>query len=201
MFDDRVYRSLWGSTGRGRKLAQHCASGYERTRREVTLRDGTRIRGDLVGVLHLNNPRLTAIHLEGRGLLTVGLEFHRWLIAALGELARLAAVAGPLAQVRAFTAITISHRGLVRLGFRVEAAASPCRHSSPRTSVCCSPASTRPARSGRGETATAAPAASGSRARRSYVLRPSACRPAHGGPRSHGPRQGSYFSCRSGSYW
>src|SRR2546425_8194850 len=40
--------------------------------------------------------------------------------SSLHELAQLAADGGPLADVRAFSAITIFHRGLSRLGFRAE---------------------------------------------------------------------------------
>ncbi len=44
-------------------------------------------------------------------------EVRRWLLCSLRELAHLAAAGGPLADVRAFSAITVFHRGLARIGF------------------------------------------------------------------------------------
>src|SRR5437870_5662099 len=92
-----------------------------RSRRARRLPDGTRVAlGDRIGVFHVNNARIAAVHVNGQPPLATGLEFRRWFVASLHELAQLAADGGPLADVRAFSAITIFHRGLSRLGFRAE---------------------------------------------------------------------------------
>lgn len=91
-------------------------------RRPHRLPDGTPLApGDRIGVLHLNNEHVSTLHLNGSSPLAVGLEFRRRLITSLRALAALAADDGPLADVRAFEATTIFHRGLSRLGFMVDA--------------------------------------------------------------------------------
>ena len=118
---DRAYRLLWGLDRPEARVGLALCVKIERTRRHVTLPDGTRIRrGDRVGVLHLNNARVADVHLQRRPSRAVGIEFRRWVLASLHELARLAEAPGPLARVRAFTAITIFHRGLARFGFQIE---------------------------------------------------------------------------------
>lgn len=92
-----------------------------RCHRARILPDGTRLHpGDRVAILHLDNARITALHLRGRSPLAVGLEFRRHLVASLRRLAALAADGQRLGEVRAFTATTIFHTGLARLGFSVE---------------------------------------------------------------------------------
>lgn len=77
--------------------------------------------GELVAHLHLNTPRVLALHGRGRPRHAVGLAFQRELLASLRELARLAAPGGRLAHVRAFVATTIIGPGLAqRLGFELE---------------------------------------------------------------------------------
>ena len=122
MLCDRAYRLLWGLDRPASRVGPALCVKLERTRRNVTLPDGERIcRGDRIGVLHLDNARVADVHLHGLPPLAVGLEFRRWLAASLHELARLAAAPGPYAGVRAFTAITIFHRGLAaRFGFQLE---------------------------------------------------------------------------------
>ena len=73
-------------------------------------------RGDPIGVIHLNNERVVSLHAEGRGSEAIGFEFRRQFLASLRELATLSDL-GPLAGVRAFTATTILHHALGRLGF------------------------------------------------------------------------------------
>jgi hypothetical protein len=91
-------------------------------RRAYRLPDGTLLApGDRIGVLHLNNEHVATLHLNGSSPLAVGLEFRRRLMTSLEALAALAAEDGPLADVRAFEATTIFHRGLSRLGFMVDA--------------------------------------------------------------------------------
>lgn len=80
--------------------------------------DGTVVRrGDRIGVIHLNNERVVALHGDGLRPGAIGIRFRRQLVASFRELTRLAAPGSPLAQVRAFTATTILHHGLGRLGF------------------------------------------------------------------------------------
>ena len=118
---DRAYRLVWGLDRPVAQVGPALCIKIERTRRHATLPDGTRIRrGDPIGVLHLNNRRIAGVHLNGLPPRLVGLEFRRWLLASLGELARLAKAPGPLADVRAFTAITVFHHRLARLGFQTE---------------------------------------------------------------------------------
>lgn len=121
MLYDRAYRLAWGLDRPLAQVGPALCLKVERTRRQVTLRDGTRIRrGEPIGVLHLNNARIAALHVNGLPPRAVGLEFRRWFVASLRELATLAEAPGPYAEVRAFTAITIFHRGLSRFGFEVE---------------------------------------------------------------------------------
>lgn len=89
--------------------------------RRRTLPDGTRlVPGGRVGVIHLNNERVAALHANDLTPLRVGLEFRRQLVHSLGALAALTALGQPLADVGAFEAITIFHQGLTRLGFLPE---------------------------------------------------------------------------------
>lgn len=121
LFYDRAYRFLWGLDRPAARVGPALCVKRECTRRNVTLPDGTRIRrGDAIGVLHLANARIADVHLNGLPARLVGLELRRRLLASLAELARLAEATGPLARVRAFTAITIFHRGLARFGFQIE---------------------------------------------------------------------------------
>jgi hypothetical protein len=83
--------------------------------------DGPRIRpGDRIGVLHLNNARIALLHAHEPSLLRAGLEFRRQFFASLHALAALARVDDPLAEVPAFSATTILHDQLGRLGFEAE---------------------------------------------------------------------------------
>jgi hypothetical protein len=82
------------------------------------LSDGTVVRpGARVGILHLNNERVTTLahddELSGRP----GLRLRRDMVASLAALARRCASDRRLLDVHAFSATTIFHRGLQRLGF------------------------------------------------------------------------------------
>jgi hypothetical protein len=91
------------------------------SRRAVHLADGTPIRrGDRVGILHLDNHRIAAIHDAHGSHLAVGLEFRRLLVESLETLATAARPGGRLADLVAVSAVTIFHRGLGRLGFEAE---------------------------------------------------------------------------------
>jgi hypothetical protein len=86
--------------------------------RPLELADGTRLaRGAPIGVVHLNNARVLALH--GRGLApdAIGFEFRRLLLRSLHAMARQAADGGPLAFLQAYSATTLFHRRLPRLGF------------------------------------------------------------------------------------
>ncbi len=85
------------------------------------LSDGVRVRaGDRIGVLHLNNRAVVQIHGAGRQPIAIGLEFRRGLLRSLRRLAVESEPGRPFAAVTAFTAVTIFHRQLQRLGFEVE---------------------------------------------------------------------------------
>lgn len=76
--------------------------------------------GERIGVLHLDNARVAALHEDGRPPMAVGLEFRRLLIESLGALAAEARDGQRLAGLSAFTAVTIFHHGLRRLGFETQ---------------------------------------------------------------------------------
>jgi len=89
-----------------------------RARKTRMLGDGTTIRpGCRIGVLHLNNDRVALLHRQDGGPLAVGLAFKHRLVQSLERLADLARPDGRLADVDAYSAITIFHHGLPRLGF------------------------------------------------------------------------------------
>jgi len=93
-----------------------------RSHRTLQLAGGTTIRfGDRIGILHLNNAFMAAVHADGNAPIVVGLEFRRQLVSSLHELARLAGPSGRLKDVKAFSATTIFfHQGFTRLGFAPE---------------------------------------------------------------------------------
>jgi hypothetical protein len=93
-----------------------------RAYRTTTLGDGTVIRrGDCIGMLHLNHRRVAALHRRVLTPIALGLVFRRDMLASLQSLALLAGPGGRLEGVRAFTAVTIFHHGLPRLGFEADA--------------------------------------------------------------------------------
>ena len=115
---DKVYRALHGLERAGAQVPPILTLEVVRSVRRLTLRDGTEIRvGDRIGALHLNNARLAALHGDRVSELAVGLEFRRELFASLRVLAERARPGGPLAGVVAFSALTILHHGLPRIGF------------------------------------------------------------------------------------
>jgi hypothetical protein len=115
---DRLYRWLNGLDRPGAQVGPILRLTVRPSRRTVRLMDGTVVRrGDPIGVLHLNNERVVRLHADGLPPGAIGIRFRRHLFASFRELTRLAAPGGSLAQVRAFTATTILHHGLGRLGF------------------------------------------------------------------------------------
>ncbi len=119
---DWLYRLCHGLGSPASAVGPVLRLEVRRLRRRHRLPDGTLLKpGDRVGVLHLNNEHVATLHLNGSSPLAVGLEFRRRLIASLEVLADLAADHGPLADVTAFEATTIFHRGLARLGFLPDA--------------------------------------------------------------------------------
>jgi hypothetical protein len=118
---DRVYRLWHGLDGSAAEVPPALRVEIHRTYRAVHLADRTLAqRGDRIGVLHLDNTRITAIHDPRLSPMAVGLEFRRLLIESLDTLAVDVRSGGRLAEVSAFMAVTIFHRGLRRLGFEAE---------------------------------------------------------------------------------
>ncbi len=114
---DRLFRWLNGLDRPGSHVGPVLRLKVRPSRRDVRLMDGTVVRrGDLIGVIHLDNERVVSLRAEGRGSEAIGFEFRRQFLASLRELATLSDL-GPLAGVRAFTATTILHHALGRLGF------------------------------------------------------------------------------------
>ncbi|MGH7313923.1 MAG: YkoP family protein [Candidatus Rokuibacteriota bacterium] len=121
MVYDRAYRWIHRLDRPGSEIGPALSVEIRRCRRPRTLPDGTSLGfGDRVGICHLNNPRIAAIHLDARSPLSVGLEFRRQLVVSLQALAALAVAGRPLSDVQAFAATTIFHPGLTRLGFTAE---------------------------------------------------------------------------------
>lgn len=119
---DRVYRFLHSLDSSASEVGPAARIEVRRSHRTLHLADGTTIRrGDLIGVLHLNNDRVVALHAAVLPPIAVGLEFRRQLLASLHALARLAGPGGRLRDVRAFAATTIFfHQWLRRLGFEAD---------------------------------------------------------------------------------
>jgi len=114
---DRLFRWLNGLDRPGSHVGPVLRLKVRPSRRDVRLMDGTVVhRGDPIGVIHLNNERVVSLHANRLRGQTTGLEFRRQFLASLRELATLSDL-GPLARVRAFTATTILHHALGRLGF------------------------------------------------------------------------------------
>jgi len=114
---DRLFRWLNGLDRPGCQVGPVLRLKVRASRRDVRLMDGTVVhRGDPIGVIHLNNERVVSLHANRLRGQTTGLEFRRQFLASLRELATLSDL-GPLAGVRAFTATTILHHALGRLGF------------------------------------------------------------------------------------
>ncbi len=94
----------------------------------VTLSDGTHIRcGDRIGVLHLNNEHVAALHGGGSESPLGGLRFRRSFVASLGELARRVVETERYAEAEAFMAETILHSGTQRAGFDILRLRNPLR--------------------------------------------------------------------------
>jgi len=116
---DRMYRFLHTLDSSASEVGPAVRVEIRRSHRTLHLGDGTTIRrGDRIGVLHLNNDRVVALHATGLPPIAVGLEFRRQLLASLHALVRLAGPEGWLSDVRAFEATTIFFpQWLRRLGF------------------------------------------------------------------------------------
>jgi len=98
-----------------------------RAHRTRYLGDGTVIRpGDHIGVLHLNHARVAALHRRVLTPMALGLVFRRDMLASLQHLAMLARPGGRLEGARAFSAVTILHHGLPRLGFERDTSGLRC---------------------------------------------------------------------------
>jgi len=118
---DRAYRFVHRLDTGQAAIGPALAIEVRRSRISRRLGDGTLVRrGDRIGILHLNNDFTVALHSDGLAPAAIGLEFRRRILTSLGALAILARPDERLADVRAFAATTIFHRGLTRLGFEVE---------------------------------------------------------------------------------
>jgi YkoP domain len=114
---DRAYRWAHGLDPCAARIGPIIRLEQQRQRGEAILSDGTAVRrGDLIGVIHLDNAAVAALHAGGRNPQAIGLEFRRQLVTSLRELAVLASHGGPLSHLNAFAATTI-FLGLRRLGF------------------------------------------------------------------------------------
>ncbi len=92
----------------------------------LTLGDGSLIlRGDPIGVIHLNNERVSALHAKRGGSRWAGLAFRRAFQASLQALAEGARTTPRYHAVRAFTTTTIFHQGTERAGFEVRPLSRP----------------------------------------------------------------------------
>jgi hypothetical protein len=121
---DRIFRAAKGLDRPGAKVGPVFRIELRRWRREVRFADGAALgRGDRAAVIHLDNAAVVRLHRIGLPETATGLAFRRLVQASLRELARAAAPGGPLADVRAFAALTIYPYGLERMGFERDPAA------------------------------------------------------------------------------
>ena len=119
---DRVYRFLHNLDSSASEVGPAVRVEVRRSHRTLHLADGTTIRlGDPVGVLHLNNDFVVALHADGLLPVEVGPAFRRQLLGSLHELAGLAGPGGRLTDVKAFFATTtFFQEGFKQLGFEAE---------------------------------------------------------------------------------
>jgi hypothetical protein len=118
---DRLYRFCHGLDRAQSEVPPAMCVDRQRSRRALVLSDGLTIRrGDCIGVLHLKNDRVAALHLRALTPIALGLEFRRQLFASLEALATECLRGGRFEELVAFTAVTILHRGLGRAGFEIE---------------------------------------------------------------------------------
>jgi hypothetical protein len=116
-----MYRRWHGLDTPPSRIPPLLTISVERAWRPHRLADGTVLRwGDRYGELHLDNAAVVALRQHGLSSLQLGLQFRRELRASLTALARLAGGDERFADLVAFSAITIFHQGLGRLGFEVE---------------------------------------------------------------------------------
>lgn len=119
---DRAYRRWHGLDAPPSKVPPLLVLSSERAWRRHRLADGTLLRrGDRYGELHLDNVSVVALRQHGLSAVQLGLKFRVELRASLRTLAGLSEDEERFAGLRAFSAITIFHQGLMRLGFEVEA--------------------------------------------------------------------------------
>ncbi len=89
---DLGYRTLHALDAPAAQVGPALCLELRRSRRNRQLPDGTTVRrGDPIGILHLNNRRILALHHGSPGQRTVGLLFRRRVLALLEVLAALAA--------------------------------------------------------------------------------------------------------------
>jgi hypothetical protein len=115
---DRFYRYWHGLNDPAATVDPILRIETRRSHSSIQLADKTMVcAGDLICVIHLNNDRIGALHSECPSPTKVALEFRRQVLASLRELGRMTEPGGRLAGVRAFSATTIFHDALKRLGF------------------------------------------------------------------------------------
>ncbi|HXH83405.1 MAG TPA: hypothetical protein VNN07_10800, partial [Candidatus Tectomicrobia bacterium] len=118
---DHLYRAWHRLDAPAAKVPPLLTVSRERAWRRRRLPDGTVLRpGDRYGELHLDNARVVELRAAAASSVQLGLAFRRELYASLATLAWLADGGGRYRDVVAFSAITIFHHGLTRLGFEVE---------------------------------------------------------------------------------
>src|SRR5206468_5786299 len=81
MLYDRAYRLAHGLDRPTARVGPALSLEVRRSWRTLTLPDGTPIAsGERIGILHLNNTRIAAVHVNGQPPVAIGLEFRRWLL-------------------------------------------------------------------------------------------------------------------------
>lgn len=118
---DRVYRGWYRLDTPASRVPPLLSISIGRAWRSHRLSDGTVLRsGDRYGELHLDNAYVVALRQRGWSSVKLGLRFRRELRDSLSTLAQLSGGEGRFEHLVAFSAITIFHQGLRRLGFEVE---------------------------------------------------------------------------------
>lgn len=118
---DHVYRRWHRLDEPASKVDPLLSIGRARAWRGHRLPDGTLLRrGDHYGELHLDNLHVLALRQRSLSPVQLGLEFRRQLRGSLATLASVTGAGGRFEDLVAFSAVTIFHQGLRRLGFELD---------------------------------------------------------------------------------
>ena len=115
---ERLLRWWRGLTDPAAQVGPVLAVVVRRNRRALRLPDGTVARrGERIGMVHLNNSRIEALHENGATPVQVGVRLYRQVVASFRELIRLGEPSQRFEAVRVFCVTTVFHGPPRRAGF------------------------------------------------------------------------------------